>query len=68
MEVAELKTELVSLNASNRRQILAFLVALEREADFSYRQKLAEKIDDRNPDHWIRGEDLEAKLGLNQAI
>ncbi len=52
-----LKTELQALPADARRKLLAFMVALEDQARDGYAAKLAAKIDDQSPDHWLTAED-----------
>ncbi|MFT5465641.1 MAG: hypothetical protein ACI8UO_000736 [Verrucomicrobiales bacterium] len=53
MSLAEVKAEIRTWSEDERRKLSAFLMALEDEADPAERRKLAEKIDDKDPDHWI---------------
>lgn len=61
-----LKSELAGLSSQQRRQVMAFLVGLEDSHDNAYRRKLAKKIDNKNPSHWVEGKNLDAKLGLTR--
>lgn len=60
-----LKTELQSLPADARRKLLAFMVALEDQARDGYAARLAEKIDNKSPEHWLTADECERKLGLS---
>ena len=64
VSIDTLKSELAGLSSRQRRQVMAFLVSLEDSRDNAYRRKLAKKIDDENPAHWVEDKDLDAKLGL----
>ena len=65
MEVAALKSELEALESKDRRRMIAFLLALEEKNNQAYRQELARRIDDKNPDHWATMDDLDRRLGLD---
>ncbi len=58
MTLAELKERAVDLSAKERRELIAFLVAQQAAQDHAVREKLAAKIDDPDPAHWIELEDL----------
>jgi hypothetical protein len=62
MSLAELKDEAAHLSAQEQRELIAFLVALETQADQAFREQLAAKIDDRDPAHWIELERLREKF------
>ena len=64
MDTTALETTLASLNSSQRRRMIAFLFSLE--ADDNHRKMLAEKIDNNDPARWIKEEDLDRVLGLDQ--
>ena len=64
MDVGVLKTELAALDSKDRRQVIAFLVALEEKNNDTYRRELARRIDDKEPDHWVSGDKLDQHLGL----
>ena len=62
MSLTDLQHEAASLSPVERRQFMAFLVSLQTGQDEEFRSRLAAKIDDQNPSHWIDLEDLKAKL------
>ena len=51
MDVGVLKSELQALESKDRRQMIAFLLALEERANLAYRQELARRIDDKEGSH-----------------
>ena len=64
MDVGVLKSELQSLESKDRRQMIAFLLALEERDNQAYRQELARRIDDKDPTHWISLEELDRRLDV----
>ena len=64
MEVGVLKSELEALASKDRRQVIAFLLALEERDNQVYRQELARRIDDKDPTHWISLDELDRRLGM----
>jgi hypothetical protein len=64
MSVEELKHELANLDAGDRRNIMAYLISIEDQNDPEYLEKMACKIEDKNPAHWITLEELEKKFSL----
>jgi hypothetical protein len=62
MSLAELKQEAEQLTPEERRHLTAHLVALDRKSDPSFKQRLADKIDDKTPGHWVVLEDAEKRL------
>ena len=66
MSVEELERELSGLADAERHRIMAYLVSIEDQKHADYMEKLARKIDDKDPSHWITLEELEEKLGLGK--
>jgi hypothetical protein len=66
MSVEELERELSSLDDAKRHRVMAYLVAIEDRKHAEYMAKLARKIDDKDPSHWITLEELEKRLGLGK--
>lgn len=66
MSLQQLKANAADLPDAERRELLAYLVALGRSRDDTYWRKVEAQIDDRDPKHWVRGEDLDRALGLDQ--
>jgi hypothetical protein len=65
MSFETLKQELAALLPHERRQVQAFLVALEDSGDAAYRKKLSEKID-RKADEFATLEDLDRRLNTDR--
>lgn len=61
MSLAELKEQAVQLSAEQRRELVAFLIALQIDQDEPFKQKLAAKIRDRDPAKWMDLEDVEKR-------
>jgi hypothetical protein len=64
MSIEALKTEVRSLPAEERRELMAFMVVLEDETRSGYAAQLAQRIDDLSPDRWRTAEQCERGLGL----
>ena len=62
MSIEALKQELASLAPRERKQIIAFLVALQDERDIDYRTALARKIDDKDSSHWVDLDELDHRF------
>lgn len=67
MSIDTLKQELAGLRASERAQIMAYLVALQDEESGGYGATLARKIDDRNPERWMTLEEFDRRSGEKQS-
>lgn len=65
MSIEAIKSELRALPAEERRKLMAFMVVLEDEGRADYAAKLAQRIDDPSPDHWLTAEQCERELGLS---
>ena len=66
MSFEQIKAESTALTPEQRRELIGHLLALGRKGD-DFRRKLAAKIDDNDPNHWVTEEDLDRALGLNRA-
>lgn len=53
MSLTQLKDEAADLPSKEQRELIAFLVALQTARDEEFKAKLAAKIDDRDPAHWV---------------
>lgn len=62
MSLAELKLEAAHLTPEERRHLTAYLVALDRKTDPEFKQRLADRIDDKTPGRWVVLEDAEKRL------
>ncbi len=62
MTIQAIKAEVEALPADERRRLAAFLVSLRHKDLAHYRAKLAERIDDKNPENWVTLEEFEERL------
>jgi hypothetical protein len=67
MSFEQIKAESAGLTREQRRELIGHLLALGRQGDPDFRRKIAAKIDDNDPNHWVAEEDLDHALGLDQA-
>ncbi len=61
MSLAQLKDEAAHLSSEQRRELVAFLIALETEQDEALKQKMAAKIRDRDPAKWVDLDDAQKR-------
>lgn len=66
MSIEVLKQELAGLGAQERNQIVAYLVALQDGEKEAYREKLGQKIDDRNPANWRSLDEFDSRLKVSE--
>ena len=62
MELQELQRQAERLNPEEQRKLISFLVALDLRRDEGLREELQRRLDDRDPNGWIRLEDAERQL------
>jgi hypothetical protein len=62
VSIQEMKTEIEALSAEDRKRLAAFLVSLRHKELAEYRTRMAQKIDDKNPENWSSIEELDQRL------
>jgi hypothetical protein len=62
MELQELQRQAERLNPEEQRKLISFLVALDLRRDEGLREELQRRLDDRDPNGWIRLEEAERQL------
>ena len=62
MELQELQREAERLNPEEQRKLISFLVALDLERDEGFREELQRRLDDRDPNGWVRLDEAERRL------
>lgn len=62
MSLAELKQHVLTLAAEEQAELVSFLAERLCRDDPEYRQDLARRIDDRNPDNWVKWSELKKRL------
>ena len=58
----QLKAEAATLTPEQRRELIGHLLALGRKDDAAFKRMLSEKIDDKNPDHWVTLDELRRRV------
>lgn len=66
MSFEALKEQVDSLADSERRRLMAYLVAVEDAKVQNHAARMAEKIDDNTPGRWFTLEDIEKRFKLNE--
>jgi hypothetical protein len=62
VSIKEIKSEMESLTAEERRQLAAFLVTLRHKDLAGYRSNIAKKIDDASFGNWLSLEEYDQRL------
>ncbi len=65
MTLPDLKKEIAELEPEVQDEIVAFIGHLRMQRLSTYEQEMERRLDDRNPESWVRLEDLEAELSGN---
>jgi hypothetical protein len=58
VSLTQIKDEAAHLPVKEQRELIVFLVAWQTEQDHGFQHKLASKIDDHDPAHWMDLEDV----------
>jgi hypothetical protein len=64
MSLEALQNEVATWPEPQIQKLQAYLVSLRRQRSKEAMQRLAEKIDDKDPSHWISLEEMEKHLSL----
>src|SRR6266536_2794340 len=62
MSLAEVKEQVLALPLEEQAEPACILVERFRRDDPAYQEMLARLIDDRDPNHWVKWDDLKKKL------
>lgn len=62
MSVEQIKRELTELSTAQQDEVTAFLFHLRHREDPDYRRAVADRLDDRNPQHWLTPDEFERQL------
>ena len=62
MNVEEIKRGIESLSPAEQGQVSAFLFHLRHAADSEYQERVASRLSDRDPEHWLTPEEFERRL------
>ncbi len=61
MSLTQLKEKAANLPSKEQRELIAYLIALQTAQDEKFKKKLARKIDDGDPKHWIALDDAQKR-------
>ncbi len=61
MSLLELKEQAGALSIEEQAELAAFLAERLRRDDPVYRQELSALLDDRDPQHWVRWDEVKKK-------
>ena len=61
MSLQEMKTEMAGLPQAQQDHLAAYLVHLRHARNPGVRREITERIDDKNPAHWISASELREK-------
>ena len=64
MTLPMLKEQVATLPADEQAELAAFLAERLRRDDPAYRLELSARLDDSDPQHWIRWDDVKKQAGL----
>ncbi len=64
MSLLELKEQAGALPIEEQAELAAFLAERLRRDDPAYRQGLAALLDDPDPQHWVRWDEVKKNAGL----
>jgi len=62
MGLSELQREAERLTPEEQRKLMSFLVALDLRRDEGFQEELQRRLDDQDPDGWMRLEEAERRL------
>lgn len=63
MSITQIKQAAAKLSPKQRRELMAYLIALQTENDRGFKEQLAAKIDDRDPAHWFELNEVKKRYG-----
>jgi len=61
MSLKQLKEEIAHLPSGEQRELVAYIVSIQANQDRTFKQRMAQKIDDNNPENWVELDDLKKR-------
>ncbi len=61
MSLTQLKNEAADLPSKEQRELIAYLIALQTARDEEFKTKLAGKIENSDPAHWVTLDDAQKR-------
>ena len=62
MSVQEIKKQLAALPRPQQDEVIAYLFHLRHADDADYERKIARRLEDREPAHWLSPDQFESEL------
>jgi hypothetical protein len=62
VSIATLKSEIANLPLAQRRELMGYIAALNRNDNGEFLRKLAAKIDNKSPERWLTIEEVEKRF------
>jgi hypothetical protein len=62
MSVEQIKKSLAALSPTEQSEVSAFLFHLRHATDPEYQERVASRLSDRDPSHWLTPEAFERQL------
>ena len=62
MSVEQIKSTLAALSPAEQGEVSAFLFHLRHASDPEYQERVASRLSDADPSHWMTPEDFERQL------
>jgi hypothetical protein len=66
MSLEAIKEYIRSLPVEDRRELVGYIVALNRKDNGEFLRRLGEKIDDSSSERWLSLEDVERRFGEDE--
>jgi len=69
MSIEQIVSEAAALPEEQRKELIGRLIALGRskEEDAEFKRRMAELIDDKDPSHWMTGDELRRRLAAESS-
>jgi hypothetical protein len=67
MSVQEIKHQLAALPRSEQDEVIAYVFHLRHADDTEYESKIARRLEDRQPSHWLSPDQFESELDKRDA-
>jgi hypothetical protein len=62
MSVQEIKHELAALPRNEQDEVIAYLFALRHANDGEYQHQIGQRLNDKDPSHWLSPDQFEREL------
>lgn len=60
MTFTEIQKEVDAMSDSERDRLVAYVALRQKEQDATWSETITRRLNDKDPQHWVRLEDLEA--------